>query len=117
MPVGIYDRTKSKPRKRGELNHMWRGGIKRKCGYILIYSPNHPFRDKTRYVWEHRLVVEKHIGRYLKPKEQVHHVNHNKKDNQIQNLMVFKNAAYHFWYHKHGFCNLKGIIFDGRDIL
>lgn len=44
---------------------------------------------------EHRIVVEKFIGRKLKPKERVHHINSNKKDNRIENLILFKNQKEH----------------------
>jgi hypothetical protein len=93
------EETKRKVARAGEKNNHWRGGI-RKCtnGYVYAYSPNHPYAHKN-YVFEHRLVMEKKIGRYLKPKEVVHHINGDVKDNRIENLQLFENNAKHMKHH------------------
>ena len=70
-------------------------------GYILIHSPKHPFRDRKNRVREHRLVMEKHLGRYLKSQEVVHHINHNKIDNRIQNLQLCASLSEHRKLHRH----------------
>ena len=77
-------------------NGRWKGGKrKRPDGYILIKNRDHPFADSHGYVREHRLVMEKHIGRFLHPKEVVHHRNRNRADNRIKNLELFKNSVAH----------------------
>jgi uncharacterized protein (DUF1330 family) len=78
-------------------NHFnWKGGKQILQGYIYIKSPNHPNKNCGGYVAEHRLVMEKRIGRYLLKNENVHHLNGNKKDNNIENLMiVVHNNHYH----------------------
>ena len=104
------------PERSGKNHHNWKGGRCREGGYIHIYSPDHPFCTRHKYVKEHRLVVEKHLKRYLTKKEIVHHINGITDDNRLENLMLFKNQPYHMWFHKKGSCNPNGIIFDGSKI-
>lgn len=84
-----------------EKHHRWQGGRKIKGGYVCIYSPSHPFSDQKRYVKEHRLIMEKHLGRILDRSEIVHHVNHDRQDNRIENLQVMSNSE-HIRLHKKG---------------
>jgi len=84
----------------GKDNSNWNGGIKKDSyGYILILKPDHPFTFKSHYISKHHLVMEKHLGRYLKPEEVVHHKNGIKDDNRIENLMLFINKNEHVKYH------------------
>ena len=84
-----------------EKSSHWKGGkAKDKNGYIYIYEPQHPFKNSTGYVFEHRLVMEKHIGRYLLLKEVVHHLNGVKDDNRIENLKLFANDIKHRKFHR-----------------
>lgn len=46
-------------------------------------------RDKNGTLrFEHRIIMEEHLGRKLDSEEFVHHKNGNKQDNRIENLQV-----------------------------
>jgi hypothetical protein len=75
----------------GEHNGNWRGGSTRhKAGYIMRRAPGHPrTRPNNPYVFEHVLVMEEHLGRYMLPGESVHHLNGVKDDNRLENLELW----------------------------
>lgn len=83
----------------GEKSGHWIRGWYIGNGYKYIYNPNHPYCTKQGYIREHKLIVEKHIGRYIKKEEQIHHINKNKLDNRIENLMLFPDVKSHRSYH------------------
>jgi hypothetical protein len=66
-------------------------------GYVFVNIPKgHPLYEERKskgvrnYVMrEHRLVMEKHLDRYLLPNETVHHKNGKRDDNRIENLELW----------------------------
>ena len=76
------------------------GRYKSSGGYILVYNPYHPFCDNKGYCLEHRLVMEKLIGRYLTPKEEVHHRNDIRDDNRPVNLKLLASKSEHGKIHR-----------------
>lgn len=72
---------------------MDRKRIIRKDGYVLIYVKDHP-HSGNGYVLEHRYVMEQKLGRYLEPFETVHHKDHNKQNNNIDNLELLSNSEH-----------------------
>lgn len=51
-------------------------------------------RNKKMYKSEHRVIVEKMLGRELRQDELVHHIDGNKKNNNPDNLMIVTRAEH-----------------------
>ena len=84
----------------GKFNGRWNGGRKiDNFGYILIWVPREErMGRKFEYIREHRLVMERKLGRRLEFNEIVHHKNGNIKDNRIKNLEIISRGE-HSRYH------------------
>jgi hypothetical protein len=81
---------------RPEKNYFWQGGYAvDDDGYILEKCPDHPNATKAGYVRQHRLVMEKVLGRYLTPLEVVDHKNRDTSDNEPPNLKLYATNADH----------------------
>lgn len=78
---------------RGLQHHAYKGGyVHNTSGYKMIMV------DRIK-VYEHRHIMEMHIGRKLKSDEIVHHINGIKTDNSILNLEWISNRENSL--HKH----------------
>lgn len=99
--------AKRSGRSAGAKNGMWKGGIVyHSDGYVYENCPQHPFASNG-YVFQHRLVVERHLvatnpdsaclirlgeNLYLNPALDVHHKNLVRDDNAIANLQAMTNS-------------------------
>src|SRR3990167_3469710 len=88
--------TRPAPVLPGSLNGHWKGGVhQRKDGYITIRKGVISKISKGgRYILQHRIVMEKHLGRALLRSEIVHHKNGNKVDNRIENLELMAQSQH-----------------------
>lgn len=76
----------------GNKSYRWKGGILTdRNGYIYEYCPNHPSTVNV-HVPQHRLIMEKKVGRYLFKHETVHHKNGIRNDNRIENLELWSSS-------------------------
>lgn len=84
----------------GDRSPHWKGGRKITDGYIRVWLPSnsffYPMTDRHGYVFEHRLVIARHLGRCLQKWEIIHHKNGIKDDNRLVNLELTMEQ-----YHKH----------------
>jgi len=73
---------------KGENHPTWKGGIRRNHGgYTFVGQEGHMKA-------QHRVIMEKYLGRKLLKNELVHHKNGIKSDNHISNLEVVLNNAH-----------------------
>ena len=67
--------------------------IKKKLhGYIFI-------KVGTQFIPEHKLIVEEFLNRRLDKENVIHHIDSNRTNNDISNLMLFKNQKEHASFH------------------
>lgn len=78
------------------------GRYQRKDGYVYIKVEKHPYATSSGYMLEHRLVMETFLGRHLSSEEVVHHKNHIKNDNRIENLELTNHHDHGKGHAKHG---------------
>jgi hypothetical protein len=117
LPKGFKHSDATKKKMRENSSRYWLGKTRNlplfkngrtlhSSGYMMLFVKNHPFGYKTstrlkgKYIFEHRLTMEKHIGRYLNSNEIVHHRNGKKTDNRIENLEVITRAEHARLHHR-----------------
>lgn len=96
--------------RNGVEHPCWKGGRKiDKNGYVLVWVLDHPSICRTGhksggYVREHRLVMEKVLGRTLLRSEVVDHINSDTSDNRPENLRLFQTNGDHLHETRAGKC-------------
>lgn len=85
---------------KGNKNSSWKSDEKISFyGYKLIRVLDHPFKNCDDFVFEHRLVAEKYLltndnsidingKKYLKKGYVVHHLDFNRQNNDVSNLII-----------------------------
>ena len=86
-------RKKISDSKLGEKNGMYNGGRTFSSGYKRLLVGN------KKYKSEHRLVMEEHLDRELTSEEVVHHIDGDRLNNCIDNLMLFDCVGKHTSFH------------------
>lgn len=100
-PPRYCGRTCARKDLSGARHHAWTGGRNVEAdGYVEVHAPDHPHANQRGYVPEHRLVMERELGRYLRPEEVVHHIDDDPGNNDPANLQLFPNQATHKLFHE-----------------
>jgi len=70
-------------------------------GYRLVFKPDHPRATNGNhgYVYEHILIAETALGKYIPIKHPVHHQDENNSNNQNSNLVICESHKYHMLLH------------------
>ena len=85
---------------RGEKAPGWDGG--RHLGssgryFYQTVTPDHPYfcmANSRSAIAEHRLVMAEHLGRPLRSDEHIHHIDGNRTNNDVSNLMILDNSEH-----------------------
>lgn len=85
-----YKWQEIRPQKTGVNHHCWKGGKSIINGYWFIKGIG----------YEHRIILEKSLGRKLDFKELVHHKDGNRLNNEISNLEIMTRSAHTALHHK-----------------
>lgn len=95
---------------KGELNASWKSDERiSSYGYKMIRSLDHPFKNSSDFVFEHRLIVEANFlvpensitingKQYLSPDWDVHHIDFNRLNNNLENLFPLPSGL-HMRFH------------------
>lgn len=81
-----------------EIKRYHKGYTINDQGYVLLYMPDHPNANKKGYVREHIFKMTEKLGRPLDITECVHHIDHNKSNNDLSNLRLmskYEHKCYH----------------------
>lgn len=83
-----------------ENHHSWKGGKFTDNGYVRInkYMGN----GVRKMPLEHDLIIEKEIGRSLRDDEVVHHIDRDRSNNRIENLLLMTRGEHSKLHYEEG---------------
>jgi hypothetical protein len=91
-----------------------------------FYKGGHITEHGYKYIWinrklmpEHRHIMEKYLGRKLKPTEIIHHIDHNKLNNNIANLKIVTRSSHlqEHAYKGYKLCDICGTQFNKPSVI
>jgi hypothetical protein len=105
-PTDTRSPEQQRQQVKGANAPWWKGGRHlNDRGYVMVIAPDDfPFPgmlDRHRRIREHRMVMALHLGRELRRSEVVHHLNHDRTDNRLENLHLYGSHSEHMRSHAH----------------
>lgn len=88
-----------------DMKRSKNGRISDRRGYGIIRlsaeeAAKHTCRSRTtKYIFEHRQIAERVLGRCMKAGEDVHHINGCKSDNRNKNLLICSTSYHQYLHH------------------
>lgn len=77
-----------------------RCGLERNIPFWKTNNTGYVYRiDNKKIIFEHREIIERHLGRKLNKNERIHHIDGNKNNNKIDNLAICNNDKHHRLLH------------------
>jgi len=81
--------------KCGKNSKHWQGGEIIIGNRVWVYDPQHPnAKYNHNYVVRSRWLMSKKIGRAIRRNEDVHHINGDRTDDRIENLVLLTHKAH-----------------------
>lgn len=77
-----------------DREHNGRRAKKDQNGYVMLWEPEHPNKSLKGWQYEHRLVAEETLERYLTSDEDVHHIDYIVDNNDSSNLEVLDSVTH-----------------------
>lgn len=92
----LEEKQRQSEAKLGARNPAWKGGrVDDSHGYWKVkVGRGHPMANRHGYVKEHRLVMAKALGRPLQPSECVHHIDLDRRNNALENLVLVSRSQH-----------------------
>lgn len=87
---------------RGEITEFKKGNTPHNKGNgrgWITKEGYRKFKKNGKDLYEHRMIMEKHLGRELNPSEKIHHIDEDKLNNNINNLLLLPNESEHMKIH------------------
>jgi uncharacterized protein (DUF1330 family) len=79
---------------------IYRNAKIKHVGYFIRKKLDYKNPTISGYIREHRLIMERHLGRLLTKNEVVHHINGNRSDNRLENLQVMTRSEHNIIHNK-----------------